>query len=212
MTWVFTAMTVLALPVLLSGERGNVTLRNLAKPVASAGFVGVALSAGALDTNVGTWIFLGLMLGASGDVLLLGASHTAFLVGLGAFLLGHIAYVVAFATLGVDSGVSLIAGSVALVVAALIFVWLRPHLPAAMIGPIIAYIAVISTMLVLAVGATASGATPMLLAGTVAFYLSDLSVARDRFVAPGFVNRVWGLPLYYAGQLLIAWSLLSVSK
>jgi len=212
MTWVFTAMTILALMVLLSGERGNVTLRNLAKPVASAGFVGVALSAGALDTNFGTLIFLGLMLGASGDVLLLGVSQTAFLVGLLAFLLGHVAYIVAFAMLGIDSGVSFIAGSVALVVAALIFVWLRPHLPAAMVGPIIGYVAVISTMLVVAVGATASGATPMLLVGAVAFYLSDLSVARDRFVAPGFVNRVWGLPLYYAGQLLIAWSIVSVSK
>ncbi|GBE21455.1 MAG TPA: lysoplasmalogenase [Actinobacteria bacterium] len=212
MTWVFTAMTVLALMVLLSGERGNVTLRNLAKPVASAGFVGVALSAGALDTNFGTWIFLGLVLGASGDVLLLGASQTAFLVGLVAFLLGNVAYIAAFFTLGVDSGVSFIAGSVALVVAALVFVWLRPHLPTAMVGPVIGYIAVISTMLVVAVGATASGATPMLLAGAVAFYLSDLSVARDRFVAPGFVNRVWGLPLYYAGQLLIAWSVISVSN
>ena len=40
----------------------------------------------------------------------------------------------------------------------------------------------------------------------VAFYLSDVSVARDRFVAPGFGNRIWGLPLYYAAQLLFALS------
>src|SRR5680860_751470 len=97
-------MTVIALVVLLASERGNVTLRNVAKPVASAGFVGVALSAGALDTHYGSWIFLGLLLGAAGDVLLLGASQTAFLSGLAVFLLGHVAYVVAFATLGVDSG------------------------------------------------------------------------------------------------------------
>ncbi|NIA24288.1 MAG: lysoplasmalogenase [Gammaproteobacteria bacterium] len=210
MTWVFTAMTVLALIVLLAGERDNVTLRNVAKPVASAGFLGVALNAGALDTHYGTWIFLGLMLGAAGDVLLLGASQAAFLGGLITFLLGHVAYVVGFAMLGIDTGVSFVAGSVALVVAALIFVWLRPHLPPPMVGPVIGYVAVISTMLVVAIGATASGATPMLLAGAVAFYLSDLSVARDRFVAPGFVNRVWGLPLYYTGQLLIAWSVISV--
>jgi uncharacterized membrane protein YhhN len=31
-----------------------------------------------------------------------------------------------------------------------------------------------------------------------------LSVARDRFVVPGFVNRAWGLPLYYAAQLVLA--------
>jgi len=207
-TWVFTAMTVIALVVLLASERGNVTLRNVAKPVASAGFVGVALSAGALDTHYGSWIFLGLLLGAAGDVLLLGASQTAFLSGLAVFLLGHVAYVVAFATLGVDSGVSLIAGSVALVVAAIVFVWLRPHLPPAMVAPVIGYIVVISAMLVTAVGAVVAGATAMIVVGAAVFYLSDLTVARDRFVAPGFANRLWGLPLYYAGQLLIAWSVM----
>jgi hypothetical protein len=40
----------------------------------------------------------------------------------------------------------------------------------------------------------------------VAFYLSDVSVARDRFVAPGFGNRIWGLPLYYGAQVLFALS------
>ena len=40
----------------------------------------------------------------------------------------------------------------------------------------------------------------------VAFYVSDVSVARDRFVAPGFGNRIWGLPLYYGAQLLFALS------
>ena len=42
--------------------------------------------------------------------------------------------------------------------------------------------------------------------GAVAFFLSDLAVARDRFVAKGWVNRVWGLPLYYFGQVLLATS------
>jgi len=31
-------------------------------------------------------------------------------------------------------------------------------------------------------------------------------VARDRFVAQGFINRAWGLPMYYGGQLLLAYS------
>ena len=30
--------------------------------------------------------------------------------------------------------------------------------------------------------------------------------ARDRFVAEEFANRVWGLPLYYAAQVALAWS------
>jgi uncharacterized membrane protein YhhN len=201
-SWVFTAMTVAALVVLLVGERGNDTLRNVAKPVASAGFVGVAFAAGALDTTYGSWIFLGLALGAVGDILLLGASRGAFVTGLVAFLIGHIAYVIAFATLGINGPAALIVGSGALVVGAVVFVWLRPNLDRTMTLPVAAYITVISAMLVLA----AAAAVPLVIVAAVAFYVSDLFVARDRFVAPAFVNRAWGLPLYYGAQLLLAWS------
>jgi uncharacterized membrane protein YhhN len=67
---------------------------------------------------------------------------------------------------------------------------------------VIAYIAVISTMLAAAAGTR----VPLIAVGALAFYFSDLSVARDRFVAPGFINRAWGLPLYYGAQLLLGWS------
>jgi uncharacterized membrane protein YhhN len=40
--------------------------------------------------------------------------------------------------------------------------------------------------------------------GALAFTASDISVARDRFARHEFLNRAWGLPLYYAAQLLIA--------
>jgi hypothetical protein len=38
----------------------------------------------------------------------------------------------------------------------------------------------------------------------VAFYLSDLSVARDRFIAPSIENKVWGWPLYFGAQMVLA--------
>ena len=40
--------------------------------------------------------------------------------------------------------------------------------------------------------------------GALLFFASDLSVARDVFVHRTFVNRLWGLPLYYAAQLCLA--------
>ena len=70
----------------------------------------------------------------------------------------------------------------------------------------IAYIVVITAMLALAVGCWGRPAGGLRLAGATAFYLSDLAVARNRFVAPGPVNRAWGLPLYYGGQALLALS------
>jgi hypothetical protein len=38
----------------------------------------------------------------------------------------------------------------------------------------------------------------------VSFYLSDLSVARDRFVVTEFNNKLWGWPLYFGAQLVLA--------
>jgi uncharacterized membrane protein YhhN len=65
-----------------------------------------------------------------------------------------------------------------------------------------AYTAILSAMLVAAAGASA--ADPAIFAGALVFYLSDLTVARDRFVSPGFANGLIGLPLYYAAQLMLA--------
>ncbi|MDD3992851.1 MAG: hypothetical protein PHV70_11955 [Desulfobacteraceae bacterium] len=42
--------------------------------------------------------------------------------------------------------------------------------------------------------------------------MSDLFVARQRFVAPAFSNRLLGLPLYYIGQFLLAFSVGGFSK
>jgi len=39
------------------------------------------------------------------------------------------------------------------------------------------------------------------------FYVSDIFVARQRFVARQHINRLVGLPLYYAGQFMIAFSI-----
>ena len=36
--------------------------------------------------------------------------------------------------------------------------------------------------------------------GRLLFVISDVSVARDRFVKQDIVNKAWGLPLYYIAQ------------
>jgi len=62
-----------------------------------------------------------------------------------------------------------------------------------------------------AIGAGVAGAPWMIPVGALMFTASDIAVVRDRFVAPGFANRLWGLPLYYAAQLIIAWSIMAVN-
>jgi hypothetical protein len=47
----------------------------------------------------------------------------------------------------------------------------------------------------------------LILTGSLCFYLSDLFVARHRFIKEEYRNRLLGLPLYYAGQFMLAFSI-----
>lgn len=200
----FVLLTAAAVAVLLAAElRGARTVRWAAKPLASTGFLGAALAAGALHSGYGRAVLVALVLCWLGDVLLLGRARPAFLAGLGVFLLGHLAFAAAFARRGLDPTWTVGAALLAVPPAVAALRWLRPHVPDALRAPVHAYVAVISAMLALAVGA-APGAGAALALGALLFYVSDLAVARDRFVAPGPANKLWGLPLYYASTLVLA--------
>jgi uncharacterized membrane protein YhhN len=73
---------------------------------------------------------------------------------------------------------------------------------------VLAYITAISLMAWAALSAVLGGPGPAIaLIGALLFYISDLAVARDRFITRSFVNRLWGLPAYYTGQVLLALSI-----
>jgi len=172
----------------------------VAKPLASAGFVALGLGMGASPV-----VIAALVLCWVGDVcLILRESKAAFLIGLAAFLCGHLAYTAAFALRGVDWPGTVGAAAGLSLPCLLVAGWLLPEVPPKMVRPVLAYMIVITTMLATSIGLGAhSGAWVVPLAAFL-FYLSDLTVARQRFVAPGFLNKALGLPLYYAAQLLFA--------
>jgi uncharacterized membrane protein YhhN len=195
-----------AVALLLAAEyRGSRAGIWLAKPAASTVFLCAALAQHALATRYGQLVLTALAFSWLGDVLLIPEKRPgAFRAGVAAFGLAHVAYLAAFASRGLEPlRAGLAAGPAALALVAAVR-WLRPHLPAELRGSVYAYMAVLSAMLV--AGAGASAADPTIFAGAFLFYLSDLSVARDRFVAPGFANGAIGLPLYYAAQLVLAFS------
>jgi uncharacterized membrane protein YhhN len=177
----------------------------LAKPIASLAFIWAGLAAGALDSGYGQLVLLGLALCLVGDVLLIPLERPAvFRAGVFAFLAGHVAYSAAFLTRPLDP-LGLVAGTVLLaVVVGAVLRWVGPTLPAGMVWPVRVYMVVIGVMSALACGVTAAGGPWAVAVGALAFTASDVSVARDRFVRHEFVNRAWGLPLYYAAQLAIA--------
>lgn len=204
----FALLTVAATIALLAAERAGWQPGVwVAKPLAAAGFVAAAWSQGALASPYGTWILVGLVLSAAGDVLLIPKeSPRAFLAGLGAFLLGHLAYTIAFAVRGLDPTTVAVALAAVLALSLVALRWLLPHVGAAMRRPVLAYGAVISVMLVCAAGTVGHAGLPAIFVGALAFYASDLAVARQRFVAKSFTNKAWGLPLYFGAQLVLAWT------
>ncbi len=201
------AVAVCALAVagtLAARRRGSRRGVAWTKPVASAAFVAVGLLAGALASPGGRWLLAALLLSWVGDVALIGRGRTAFALGLGSFLAAHLAFTVSFLTRPLAAG-GVAAGGAAMALLALgLARWLAPHLPAAMRLPVAAYVVAIGAMVATATGAALAGAGPGPAIGAALFAASDLFVVRDRFVAPGWRNALWGLPLYYAGQLLLA--------
>jgi len=174
------------------------------KPLASAGFVGAAIAAGALGSAYGKAILIALVLSWLGDVLLIPHHNGAFLGGLAAFLLGHFAFGAAFLLRGPSPAWTAVALALLGVIVLGVDRWLLPYVPSSLRIPVRIYIAVITTMVALAAGALAAGEPPIGVLGAFGFFLSDLSVARDRFVRPGFLNKLWGYPVYYGAQLLLA--------
>lgn len=204
----YVLLTVVATAALLACERAGWQQGVwVAKPLAAAGFVGAAWANDALATPYGTWILVGLLLSMAGDVLLIPKERPrAFLAGLVAFLLGHVAYTLAFALRGLDVATVAIALVAVLALGLAALRWLLPHVGPSMRKPVVAYVAVISAMLVCAAGTVGHAGLPAIFVGAFAFYLSDLAVARQRFVAKSFVNKAWGLPLYFGAQLVLAWT------
>jgi len=206
----YALVTIAATAALLAAERAGWQPGVwVAKPIAAAGFVGAAWANGALDTPYGSWILLGLVLSLIGDVFLIPKERPrAFLIGLVAFLLGHVAYTIAFAVRGLDVPTMAVAMVAVLALGLMALRYLLPHVSASMRRPVLAYVVVISGMLACAAATVGHAGMPAIFAGAFAFYLSDLAVARQRFVAKSFWNKAWGLPLYFGAQLILAWTTL----
>jgi alkenylglycerophosphocholine/alkenylglycerophosphoethanolamine hydrolase len=174
----------------------RVSVEAVAKPAVMVALIGAILLGDTDPTSIRPWIVAGLAFGLVGDIALL-PRVDRFIVGLSAFLIGHLAYVVAFVLLWSPSA-WLIAGAVGL--ATLVIAVGRPierslrtnalHLP------VVAYIAVSGAVVM-----TGSGtARALIVFGTLAFAASDGLLGADRFLEPTRDRRVWVHVLYQLGQ------------
>ncbi len=177
----------------------------LAKPLASSRFIVTALLAGAVDSSYGQLILLGLCLSWLGDVFLIPKPRVYFIVGLGSFLLAHLAYVGAFLLQPLSVSPLALSAMAMLVVAVFVLRWLWLNLTPGLRPAVVAYLLAISLMVALAGGTIVATGLHVVIAA-VMFAVSDIFVAREKFVSPNVANRFWGLPLYYGAQTIFALS------
>jgi len=148
------------------------------------------------------------VLSVAGDVALIWSGPRAFLVGLAAFLLAHLAYVIAFVGVADWSPHVAVVAVVALTVTALVLraIW---NGAVGMHAPTVAYGLVISAMVIAASATVGDGSFtpgPLAFGGAVLFYASDASLALNRFRRPIPHIAFWTLGVYWLGQIGIALS------
>ena len=211
-TLILSAAVLLLAGLLVADKRESTRGLLSTKPFLSALFIVTALTGSRPDPGYFAWILGGLILCMAGDIFLIFFDRKgAFLAGLVSFLTGHVLYAVAFFSLAGPGRGRWVVIAPLFLVSVVVFAWLRPHL-GKMLVPVLAYVAVITAMVI---GAATLFDTEtvrfpgraLAFSGALLFYASDIFVARQRFLTRSFWNRAVGLPLYFVGQFMIAFSI-----
>lgn len=177
------------------------------------GFVGYST---VTTGSLGKMIAIGLVFGLVGDVLLnlrfvlKKNGQKAFLLGILAFLVGHILYLCALIPISFNTGICVLIGAVlAAGLLAYIFKTMEVKIAFKIFG--VFYLGAVIIMTVIALGiAIATGGTHDIVyaVGAVLFMASDIVLIFNTFSGvTRFSLRITNLSLYYAGQLFIALSL-----
>jgi uncharacterized membrane protein YhhN len=209
---IFAPLIVLAAALAIHGDyRGPRRAHYVGKPLATIAIIALALTrAPDAPRTYALAILIGLICSLAGDIALM-LPGDRFVVGLIAFLLAHIAYIVAFATApGARLGpLTVLTFTPLLIYGALVFRTLAPHLGPLRL-PVVLYLLVIVAMASFALDrwrtAGSSGAA-LAACGALLFVVSDTFLARNRFVAPFGAAQALILGTYFAAQWLIALSL-----
>lgn len=152
-----------------------------------------------VDTSVKVWMIAGLIFSLLGDIFLM-LDEKYFVAGLASFFGGHIAYVVGLAQVDFRwqfalIGVVIVAASGSRL--ALPIVRGGGRIDSRLRGPVTAYMAVISAMVI----AAAATANPILLFGALLFYASDAVLGWNRFVEELTYGPILVMTMYHLGQI-----------
>jgi uncharacterized membrane protein YhhN len=203
-----------AVVAIASQMAGAWALHAAAKPATTIAIWGWARTRQGDSVARRRWIEAGLALSLAGDVALMWPQ--GFIPGLVAFLLAHLAYIVAF-----SSGVGFARHKLPFVayaaVAAAVLSLLWPHVDSALRAPVLAYVVCLACMAAQALAwwllecpkpspSLAAGAGRAAMGGAL-FMVSDASLAIDKFMQPLPAAPLIVLSTYWIAQGLIASSL-----
>jgi uncharacterized membrane protein YhhN len=176
----------------------------VAKPLAMVLLLGVAATAGDPGADIRVWLVIGAALGLVGDIALLGDGEVQFMVGLGAFAVGHLAYAVAALRVGFDPLWALI--GLAFMAVLFGYRFASRTVPGArrLGGPVLAVAVVLYAGVITAMAVAAWG-TGVVVAGigAIAFAVSDWVLGHRRFVGPLPGGRLSVIVPYHVGQALL---------
>jgi uncharacterized membrane protein YhhN len=205
----FSALLFVAVSLVLAGHLlRSPLLVYVSKPLATALILGIALvnwgsSRGSYSYSLS--ISIGLLFSLVGDIFLLWPS-LYFIHGLAAFLLTHLAYLIAF-TRDARFPARVWIWILYLAIAATLYAFLYPNLPVPLKLPVALYSALLSSMAAQAMGrflVVKTKPAQSAAIGAVFFMLSDFLLAFDRFHTLILLAPVLILIPYYLGQWLIA--------
>ena len=159
------------------------------------------------------WFALGLLFSLGGDIFLM-LPRERFILGLVSFLIGHICYLIGFNSTGmVFNAASLILLVVVLFTGYQVYRRVAMGLKASGNGklklPVLVYSIVISMMLFSALSTLVRpdwrlSAALCASSGALLFFISDSTLALNKFVKPIPNGRMIVMVTYHLGQLLIA--------
>lgn len=191
---------------LLGYQRPILRLVYIFKPLATLLVIALALQSWSRRKSAYSQsIVIGLCFSLLGDVLLIWPD-AYFLVGLGAFLLAHVAYLLAFSR-DTSFPAHLPVLLLYLAIGAWSYAVLFRALPPGLRIPVALYAMLLAAMAGQAMGrslelrTSASGRAAL---GAIFFMLSDLLLAFHRFRTPLLYSNIFILLPYYSGQWLIA--------
>jgi uncharacterized membrane protein YhhN len=163
--------------------------------------------------DVSLWFGAGIFLSLVGDILLMISLDRLFLPALVVFLLAHVAYLIGFnipvpeiSAWGIILAVMVGLGGMRII--RRIISALAARGQERMQIPIIVYGTVISLMLLSAFMKSAdlswsTGAAALVGVGAFLFYLSDITLAWNKFVSPIRYGRIYNIGMYHLGQIAL---------